>query len=194
MSTETEEIRKMTGLQKILAALVLLIAAYAFVGFLVAPHILKWILEKKLSEGLHREVTIGKIYVNPFSLSMDAEDFVMKKQNGDEKVLTFNKLHANLQAMSLFKWGLVLRDVQLDEPYIYIKRNEDESYNFSDLLEHALSKSESESDSKAFRFAVSDIHITKGSIEFHDGPKQTKHEVRDLMISLPFLSDLPDDI
>ena len=91
MSTETEEIKKMTGPQKILATLVLLIAAYAFTGFLVAPHLLKWILEKKLSEGLHRQVTIGKIYLNPFSFSMDAENFVMRKRNGDEKFLSLPK-------------------------------------------------------------------------------------------------------
>ena len=57
-----------------------------------------------------------------------------------------------------------------------------------------LSATDAESESEPFRFSVNNIHIKNGSIDFYDGPKKTRHEIRDLNISMPLLSALPDDI
>ena len=47
------------------------------------------------------------------------------------------------------------------------------------------------SNSKPLKFALNNISIENGSIDFADEPKQTKHTVRELGISIPFLSNIP---
>ena len=66
------------------------------------------------------------------------------------------------------------------------------TYNFSDLLEEGKPKTAPEA--KPLRFSLNNIQIVNGSADFLDGPKQTKHKVRDVVIKIPFISDLPHDV
>ena len=72
----------------------------------------------------------------------------------------------------------MFKEVAVTKPYIRIVRNRDLSYNFSDLL--------IKSNSKPLKFALNNIRIENGSIDFADEPKQTKHTVRELGIGIPF--------
>ncbi|MDY6950418.1 MAG: hypothetical protein SWE60_02820, partial [Thermodesulfobacteriota bacterium] len=48
---------------------------YTALGFVVLPALFQWILTKKLTEGLHRHVTIEDVDVNPYCLSSAVEGF-----------------------------------------------------------------------------------------------------------------------
>ena len=50
-------------------------AAFALIGFLVVPPIAKHVAQKQLSELLGRKVTIARLRVNPFALSVTIGDF-----------------------------------------------------------------------------------------------------------------------
>jgi len=56
--------------KKIVIGLLIFFAVFTIVGFFVLPPILKSILTQKLSENLHREVTIEDIKLNPYALSL----------------------------------------------------------------------------------------------------------------------------
>lgn len=192
MSKGMEKIKQMTKLQKTLAALLISLVLYTLTGFFAAPPLVKSILAKKLSENLNREVSIEKIKINPFILSADAQGFVIKTRNGEKTFLSFQELYLNLQSISIFKGGLILKEIRLDKPYVNIQRDTDGSYNFSDLLQDDQTGPQSESE--PFLFSLNHIQILNGGIDFSDGPKKTKHTVRDLVITIPFLSNLPYDI
>ena len=165
------------------------LAVYAIVGFLVLPPIVKSVLAKRLSEKLHRPVAIRAIRINPFDLSVRVEGFSMEDRAGAGPFVAFEELYLNLQAASLLRRGPVLREILLRSPSVTVVRNEDSSYNFSDLLaEFASQPSEG---GAPLRYSLNNILIVGGSVDFDDRPKRTRHTVRDLSIAIPFLSNLP---
>ncbi len=162
---------------------------FTVVGFFVLPPIIKSVLIKKLSASLHREVSIKKISVNPYVLSIDIADIVVKERSGAKTFVSFANIYLNLQSISIIKGGPVLSEVRLDSPYVNVIRNEDGSYNFSDLITEK--KPKEETPSKPFRFSLNNIVVRGGNIDFLDAPKKTAHTVRDLNMNIPFLSNLP---
>lgn len=174
------------------------LVVFTVFGFLLLPLILKAVLTSQLTKRLHREVTIEKIQLNPFTLLTQVNGFAIKDGDGANPFVSFEGLAIDFQAASLFKRGPVVRDLVLTAPHVTIIRNEDLTYNFSDLLEEFAAKptpgSESPPETKPLQFSLNNIRIEGGSIDFEDRPKHARHEVRDLNIGIPFLSDLPYDL
>jgi len=187
----------MTGRpKKILIGLIIFFSVFTLFGFLGLPPIAKSLLTKKLSQALHREVTIQEIKTNPYRLSLTVIGFLVKDRGGSEKFASCGEIYLNLESISVFKLALILREIRLKQPYLNIKRNEGSSYNFSDLLEKKEPKiAEKPADQpKPRRFSLNNIRIENGSIDFWDGPEQTKHAVRELQIGIPSLSNIPSNI
>ncbi|MCX7857899.1 MAG: hypothetical protein N2513_07995 [Deltaproteobacteria bacterium] len=65
--------------QKILISVLLFIALFSVLGFFILPPILKSVLTKELSRALNREVSIRKIKVNPYVLSLTAMGLRLKR-------------------------------------------------------------------------------------------------------------------
>jgi len=183
-------------LKKILIGLIIFFVVFTLVGFFVLPPVLKSVLTKKLSENLHREVTITQIKVNPYTLSLTIRGFKVKDRKGSETFVSFDELFVNLQTLSVFKLALIFKEIRLTNPLVRISRHQDQFYNFSDLIKKEEPKPESKAEGKGkpLRFSFNNITIENGSIDFWDGPKQTKHTVRELNIGLPFLSNVPAQI
>jgi len=164
-------------------------------GYLVLPSILQSILQKQLSEKLHRQATIRDLKINPFELSVQINGLFVKDRDGSRIFASFEELYLNFQAMSLFEGGPVIRDIRLRAPDVTIIRNEDQTYNFSDLLQEFGTQGgtnpKSSPDSRPLRFSLNNIQIEGGSIDFEDRPTHMRHAVRDINIAIPFVSNLP---
>src|SRR5512139_916817 len=180
----------MKRIKRYLLAVVIFFAAFTLIGFFVLPPILKAVLVSKLSEALHREVTINQIRVNPYNLSLTVRGFQVKDLKTPGTFVSFEEMYLNLQLLSAFKKALILREVGLKQPYINVVRSPDNTYNFSDLMEKK-ERPGPEEKTKAFHFSLNNIRVENGSIDFFDGPEETKHTVRDLNIAVPTLSNMP---
>ncbi len=180
-------------LKKILIGLVIFFVVFTLVGFFVIPPILKSILIKKLSENLHREVTITQINVNPYTLSTTVKGFKVKDPKGSETFVSFDELFINLQTLSVFKLALIFKEIRLTNPFVRISRHQDMSFNFSDLIEKKVETPPVEK-GRPLRFSLNNIQLINGNIDFWDEPKQTKHTVKELNIGVPFLSNIPSQI
>ena len=120
--------------RKILIWAAVCLAVFAILGFFVVPPILKSVLTKQLTVALHRDVSIREVRLNPFALSATLRGFAVKEPKSPETFLSFEEMYVNLEASSLFRWGVVVREFRLTKPFIRVVRRQDESYNFSDLL------------------------------------------------------------
>ena len=176
-----------TAKKTFIGALIFLVI-FSLVGFFIVPPILKSVLTKKLSEELHRQVAISQVKVNPFMLSVTLRGFLVNERNNQDAFVSFDELYLNFQSISLLKRGLILGEIKVSRSYVNIVRNEDGSYNFSDLLEPKQKKEEEE---KKPRFSLNNIQILNGSVDFFDGPKHTAHKLRDMDIKIPLISSLP---
>ena len=182
----------MRRLKKIILWLSGFLVFFTLFGFFILPPVLKSILVKKLSENLHRQVTIQKIKINPYALTVDVKGFLVKERGSTENFASLDEIFVNLSSLSLAKRAVILEEARIIKPYCKVVRNKDESYNFSDLLEKP--KAEPEKKTEPVRFSLNNITISGGSINFIDGPKDTTHTVRNLTITIPLLSDRKDDI
>jgi len=178
-------------LKKIIIVLIIFFAVFTLVGFFALPPILKSILTKQLSQNLHREVTINQIKINPYTLTITARGLMVKDKGSPETFVSCEEIFLNLRSSSVLRMALILTEIKLKQPYINIKLNQDMSFNFSDLIEKKEATPPEKAKSTPLRFSFNNIQIENGSIDFLDGPRQTKHTVRELNIGIPFLSNIP---
>lgn len=171
------------------------LALYALLGFFALPYLLKFVVTSQLTQRLHREATIQAVSFNPFRLALQVKDFTLKDRNGTDPFVSFEELAFNLEAASIWERGPLVRELVLKTLRVSIVRNEELSYNFSDLLTEFAAKPTSPapqpSPSTPLHFSINNIRLENGSIDFDDRPKHVQHTVRDLNISIPFLSNLP---
>lgn len=174
--------RNRVRLKRLLIALLLV----ALVGFFILPLLLKPVLERQLSEALLRSVSIARLNLNPFALSVQVEGLEVREEGA--VVAGFDQLYANLESASIWRGGPVIGELRLQGPRLRIVRLERQKYNFSDLLEKFAGGPDS---GGTPRFSLNNIQISGGSIEFDDRPLGNTHQVTDIAFALPFISSLP---
>ena len=167
------------------------VAFWAVLGFLVLPPVLRPHLERKLAAALHRPVSLRGLSLNPFTLSATLEGLDVKAKDGAGPFFSFERLHVNLEAVSLFEGGPVIREIRLTKPSVTLVRREDGTYEIQDLLDEALRPSRKDA---PLRFSLNNIRVEDGSVDFDDRPKRTKHAVRGLRIGIPFLSNIASKV
>ena len=159
---------------------------FTIIGFFVIPPILKPYLLETLSKTLNRQVSLSDIGLNPYTLTLTLRGFEIKKPKSDETFVSLEELVINVDIRSLFKRVPIIEEFIVRKPYVHLVRNRDKTYDFADLL--ALMKEEKKA---PFLYSVNNIVIENGSIDFVDGPLDTKHTVRDMHIAIPFISNIP---
>ena len=172
---------------------------YSLIGFIAIPLILESILPGKLSEALNRPVSINNIRLNPFALTAAVEGLDIKDKNTTDPFVSFDKLFVNIQTMSLFKLGLVVKEVRLTGPDIRIVRTSETEFNFSDLIPEKESEKkpeieEPEADGKPFQFSISNIGIVDGNISLQDDIVQKQHVLSAINLTLPNISNFEKNI
>ncbi len=166
-----------------------LLSCYAVLGFFVLPLAARLVLEKKLPEVLHRPVSIDNLSLNPFRLTLVVEGFNIRQKEGAGSFVAFDRLFVNLEALSLFKKALIVKELKLDGPRFEFSRLAAGTYSFSDLLKGGDESGRGKSG--PFYFAVQNITIDGGQIIFHDEPKGALHTITALNLAIPALSNLP---
>src|SRR5262245_53370524 len=107
---------------------------FTLFGFFGFPFILKAVLVSQLSKLLHRAATIQEVHFNPFYWTVQIKGFSLKDRDSIAPFLTFDELALDVESASLWRRGPIVRDMVLKAPHLSIVRNEDQTYNFSDLL------------------------------------------------------------
>ncbi|MCX8023122.1 MAG: DUF748 domain-containing protein [Syntrophorhabdaceae bacterium] len=182
--------------KSILISLLVLIFLFSVTGFFVLPPLLKSIITGKIKEHIGRDVSIGQIRFNPYTLTAKVRGLSITDRGSPEVFLSCDEILVNLEGLSIFKMALVMKELKLTKPYIKVVRKKDFTYNFSDLLETKKEDGEKKKGTPTtpLRFSLNNITVENGSIDFIDEPKGTKHTVRDMRIGIPFISNIPSDV
>ena len=123
--------------RKVLTSKYLIISAaalllYALAGFLVAPRIIQWYVPKLAQQSLHCRADVGKVRINPLLLTLEVEQFSLQ-QAGEAPLAAFARLFVDLEMSSLFRWAVVVRELDLDQPDFHLVVEPDGSINFEKL-------------------------------------------------------------
>ena len=167
-----------------------LLILYTLFGFFAAPVIVKKTASAKLEEILGRKTTIREVRVNPYLLTCEITGFDMKQKSGDKTLLSIDTAAVNLQLSSVFRRALVIKQLDLSAPKISLVRNNDLTYNVSDMIPVPDQAEEKEAgEEEPFRFSVNNISIENAGIEFRDLPRDKVHRITDMSLSLPQISN-----
>jgi len=154
---------------------------------LVAPPLIRGKMARELSTKLHRQVSIEQLRINPYAMTLAIRGFLMKERDSQTPAVSFDELFVNLEMQSLFRLAPVVKELRLVKPYINLVRNEDLKYNFQDLIDQPSSGPPGPTP----RFALNNIQIVDGKIDFDDRPEKTKHVIDQIKVGVPFISSLP---
>jgi uncharacterized protein involved in outer membrane biogenesis len=110
------------------------LVAVALVGFFILPPIVRSQGEQRLSQALGRDVTIGRVRLNPFALSATIEDFAIKEKDSAATFLGWRSLYVRFDLTRSIFGEWVVGAVRLDGFRAAVTVNPDGSFNFSDLL------------------------------------------------------------
>jgi uncharacterized protein involved in outer membrane biogenesis len=167
-----------------------IVIAIGLIGSLAAPPLVRYILSKQLTKTLHRDVSIQQVRINPYALSATITGFSVKERQSTSTAFSFDELRVNLELLSIFQRGIVLKELRLEKPYVNLIRNENRTYNFQDLIDEFTS-APAEPAGPRPRFSLNNIEIIDGRIDFDDRPENTKHSISSVRIGVPFISSLP---
>jgi hypothetical protein len=191
-TTHVKEILKRPWIAKTGFVLPGLFVLFSLALFFAGPPLLKSYLTDNLSAKLGRKILVGAVHINPLLLSLSIDDFILAERDGKTPFVAFKQFYVNAQLASIIFSGPVLNEIRLTEPRVNLVRLADNTYNFQDLIERVTKGPDKpqEKASKPLSFSLNNIRIISGRIDFDDQPKGRRHQIRDLNLAIPFLSNL----
>lgn len=129
-----DPVRKPSRLRRNLVILAIGLGLFTLIGFFVVPPIAKAQIEKRLSAELGRTVTIGRLHVNPYALSVTIEDFDVRLKEGDGSFVGWKRLYVNFDAWASLAGAWVLGGIELEDFHGAVVIKQDGSLNFADVL------------------------------------------------------------
>ncbi|WHZ20660.1 MAG: hypothetical protein OJF55_002809 [Rhodanobacteraceae bacterium] len=175
------------------AALIVAIVLVVFglLGFLAAPPVIRSQIQKQASAALGRQVTVGHVRFDPYTLRLQLDRVQVAGRAGEPPLATIDQAVINASWVSLFRLAPVLDVLSLQRPALHIARSAPGQFNFSDILAR-LAAQPSKSNAP-FRYAVSNITVSDGSIDFADAVTHSTRRIDHIDVGIPFIANLPSD-
>ena len=162
------------------------------VAWLAVPVIMKNQLESLASEQLGRKVTLGSADFKPWTLELTLHDLAVARAAGvadTSPQLFIKRFYIDAELQSLVRLAPVLDAVALEAPRLSLTHLGAGHYDVDDILSR-LSQPSDKPAAEPLRFALHNLVLSAGALDFTDTVVSKTHEVRDLQITLPFLSSM----
>jgi outer membrane protein OmpA-like peptidoglycan-associated protein len=175
--------------------LVAVVALLLFVTYAL-PGIVRTQAERIVAEKLHRQLTIARVEIHPFSLGVALFGVHLMEADGRTVFAAFDNLDVRVSPASLLHLAPVIREVHLGKPYVHIARTGPGRYSTDDIVATlaALPKGPpAPPDAPPARFSVNNIQVDGGRFVFDDVPNNTQHDVVEFSLGLPFISSFPSE-
>ena len=158
-----------------LAVVVVLVGAYAAVGFLAVPYFARREAQAFVHTHYGRTLSIGEIRFNPFTLTLDVTHLKLPDADG-QAMLAFERLHVRLQYASIWRLGPSFSEILLDQPYVRAVLRRGGELNLADLgkgFPPAPSPPKPEKKSAPLRLFIQRLAVTSGVGTFEDRTRAT---------------------
>lgn len=173
-----------------LYSLASLLALWAL-AWLAVPSLLKSQIESRGSAALGRTLTVGAVDFKPWSLELTLRDLAIASADGSTPQFTVAQVYVDAELQSLLRGGPVLDAVVLESPALQLTRTASGHYDVDDIVTHLTAASPAPSPPSApLRFALYNLELRNGAVHFNDLPVARQHVMRQLHITVPFLSNL----
>jgi hypothetical protein len=178
---------------KILLGIVLTLLVLAGLAAWQVPKLVHGALTQNVSELLGRQVAVGKISFNPFTLTLRVHELSIDQPQA-APLVQVGELEASVAWRSIVMLAPVVDRIRIDQPKLALVREETTRFNFSDIVER-LAKMSAEKPaepeakpSKLPRFSLNNMSLTGGVISLDDRVTGRQQVVDELTLGVPFIS------
>lgn len=167
-------------------------AAALLIIFLALPPLIKHLAINKIDEATGRKSQIGKVSINPFTLTAAVSGITLSEKGSSAVFLSLSSARLSMSPLSLPKRSFIISELQLTSPYLHVIRNAPNSFNFTDLLQKKPA-GEKERKGGTPLFSINNITIQNASVDFYDRAlsPEKEHTLREMNISIPFITNMP---
>lgn len=161
-------------------------------SWLLVPPLAKHQFERLASDKLGREVRLERLEFKPWSLELTLWGLSVASAPGStdrEPLLKVPRLYVDASLASLFRLAPVLDAVQVDGPALRLTHLGSGRYDIDDILQR-LRAPDTPASAAPPGFALHNLVLSGGSIDLTDKAVGKTHALRELSVSLPFLSSL----
>lgn len=141
-----------------------LLGVYAALGFYAVPRVLPGLLKDKVKADYARELTVGEIRFNPFSLALEIDALALPDADGGP-LLALDQLRVDLELNSLWHRALSFREVAVDGLSVNAVVRPGGVLNLTDLQSQPSPETAEE---PLPRVMVTDLRVSRSRIRFSD--------------------------
>ncbi len=135
MSSEIKT--KKTLLRKIIknpiSWLAIVALLYTFLGFVIVPYIAKIQAVNFIKEQYKRDAKIEAVSFNPYTFTFSVKGFSLYDKD-KTLFLSWKDFFIDLNVLPLFSYKIELDRISISNPKVFIKKLNDNEFNFSDLI------------------------------------------------------------
>jgi uncharacterized protein involved in outer membrane biogenesis len=143
------------------------LALYAAVGFLAVPKILTGLAQDTAKSDYGRELAVGDVRFNPFTLTLEVDKLAMPDADGGP-LLGFDRLLVDLELNSLWRRALSFRAISLDGLAVNAVVRRGGSLNLADLQTPVEPGAPPVAEEPLPRLIIGDLAVTNGRVRFED--------------------------
>jgi uncharacterized protein involved in outer membrane biogenesis len=149
-----------------LTVVAVLVLLYTVGGFYLAPRLARTMAQDYVARELGRHLLIREVRFNPFTFEAVVDDLDLREAD-DAPILSFKSLRVNAQLTSIWKRGIVLKDVRLDDPVVRLVIRHDGSLNLAQLVPASPQAPAQEPQSPPRAF-IGTLAINNGRVDLED--------------------------
>jgi len=194
------DLRGRRWLRRTVATVLIVLILYGLGGFFGAPYALRRVLTGPVATALKRPATVGVIAFNPFRLRLEVADLHVADRDPQRPFVDLKHLRVKVSWTSLWRLAPVVGEFYTDGLAVHVVRTGEQTFNFSDLIVPPANAPPSppppanSQPTKPQRFAVSNIQLNDGEIDFDDQTLHQQHRVEHIRLAVPFIANLPADV
>ena len=175
-----------------------LVTCYLVCAGFALPHVLRLVLEQRISQALNTPGRVESLSFNPFTLKLTASNIAVPYPDDAGMFLHLERLELTPSFSSLFRLTPGIKELKLDNPVIDLTR----FYNgkFSPQLFFtgqdagtATPEAQTAGRTSVFPCVIYNFSINNGTLTFRDQIKNATQIVENINFTVPFASTLPTD-
>lgn len=180
--------------QKALLIISALIVISLISATIILPDIMRDKAVERLRNDYNRALKIGKIRINPFKLQIEIHDLDLHEEGSEKSFVSFERLQFSLSLSSLIDRALIIDDLILERPVLYLEKKGANHFNFSSLLPAEAERTQKSAEAEAgFLFSFNNLQIKHGAVNFFDSSSEVDyiHRIDNLDLAVPFVGNIP---
>src|SRR5215469_4309088 len=155
-----------------LAIVLVLVGAYAAVGFLAVPYFVRKEAVNFVRVHYRRALSVGDVRFNPFTFALDVRRVALPDADG-KTLMAFEHLRVTLQLASLWRLGPSFGEIVLESPYVRAVIRPDGELNFADLRKGFPPSPPQAKPSPPPRLYIRRLAVLAGTLAFEDRARPT---------------------